>query len=148
MIFIGPRIEKNREHTIKLLMGGMGGSWVVVAHLQVIAAHLCLQCLAMHLIHPADFFNTQTLPQDGSAALGQGRRICFFINSCDDLDIQSSRKSLLSLWGLAGTKGPSLASPHDSNTVGSQHCVLEHLKRLTGPGTMTSSLVKSPRSCN
>lgn len=32
MIFIGPRIERNREHTIKLLMGGMGGSWVV-AHL-------------------------------------------------------------------------------------------------------------------
>lgn len=147
MIFIGPRIERNREHTIKLLVGGMGGSWVV-AHLQVIAGHLCLQCLLMHLIHPADLLNIQTLPWDGSAALGQGRRICFFINSCDDLDIQSSGKSLLSLWGLAGTKGPSLASPRDSNTVGSQHCVLEHLKRLIGPGIMTSSLVKSPGGFN
>ena len=29
MIFIGPRIERNREHTIKVLTGGMGGSWVV-----------------------------------------------------------------------------------------------------------------------
>lgn len=99
-------------------------AWVVHGWLliwQVIAAQLCLQCLVMHLIHPAHLLNIQTLPWDGSAALGQGRRICFFINSCDDLGIQSSRKSLLSLWDLAGTKGPSLASPHDSNTVASQH---------------------------
>ena len=72
----------------------------------------------MHLIQPAHLLSIQTLPWDGSAALGQGRRICFFINSRNDLDIQSSRKSRLSLWDLAGTKGPSLASPHDSNTVG------------------------------
>ena len=33
-----------------------------------------------------------------------------------------------------GPKVPELASPHDSNIVGSQHCVLEPLRRLTGPG--------------
>lgn len=115
---------------------------------QVIAAQLCLQCLVLLLIHPAHLLNIQTLPWEGSAALGQGRRICFFINSRDDLDIQSSRKSLLSLWDLAGTKGPSLASPHDSNTVGSQHCVLAHLKRLAGPGILNSSLAKSLGGCN
>lgn len=32
MTFIGPSIERNREHTIKVLTGGMGGSWAV-AHL-------------------------------------------------------------------------------------------------------------------
>lgn len=32
MVFIGPSIERNREHTINVLMGCMGGSWAA-AHL-------------------------------------------------------------------------------------------------------------------
>lgn len=67
-----------------LLTGGSNPSiW------QVTAAQLCLQCLVTHLIHPARLLNIQTLLWDSRAALGQGRRICFFINSHGDFDIHS-----------------------------------------------------------